>query len=107
MEYKNLLDVLRSEYVHHVESETIISALEDILPRNQKMFAKLHWLEFILKFGSKGAEGFIGFIQWVRENEPDMLNYLPVGHDILGRDETCLLPKTSEYYKYYTYQVNA
>ena len=90
------------EYLNHKETDTILDALEDVLPDGQKEDARTHWTEFIWKFGDKGAKGFIGFIQWCRDNEKtEWLERPPVGHDILGRNEECMLPKTSGYVKYY------
>ena len=102
MKYSNMHEVLRSEYVHHPESKVIIKTLEDLLPNLKEVqYAKYSWLEFILIFGSEGAEGLIGFIQWMRENDPEGTISTTIGHDVFGRNDTCFLPRSTGYNKYY------
>jgi len=121
MKYNDLLEVLDSEYANHPEVIVITDTLQDALPKRQKPLAHMHWLEFVLKFGSEGAEGLIGYIQWqVNERR----NYLEkelgelyeqckyeidqtICHDVFGRNDTCFLPRSSGYNKYYEGVQNA
>ena len=101
MKYNDLLEVLDSEYSNHPEVKVITNTLEGTLPKRQKPLAHMHWLEFVLKFGSEGAEGLIGFIQWMEENDPKGTISTTICHDVFGRNDTCFLPRSSGYNKYY------
>ena len=107
MKYNDLLEVLDSEYVKHPEAEVIIDTIfesitnNDGLSESERDFANRQWLDFVLKFGSEGAEGLIGFIQWMEENDPKGTISTTICHDVFGRNDTCFLPRSSGYDKYY------
>ena len=112
MKYNDLLEVLDSEYANHPETKVIIDTIfesmtnNDGLRESEQDYANRQWLDFILKFGSKGAEGLIGFVQYYKESNCDkaitdrVLSEV-ICHDIFGRNDLCFLPRSSGYDKYY------
>ena len=105
MEYNYLSEVLDSEYAKHPEAEVIIDVIFDSITNNDGLqeselgYAIRQWLDFILKFGSEGAEGLIGFVQFYKDNDKVLSE--TIYHDIFGRNDKCFLPRSSGYDKYY------
>ena len=105
MKYNDLLEVLDSEYSNHPEVKVITNTLEETLPKRQKPLAHMHWLEFVLKHGSYGAKGLIGFVQFYKDHDKVLSE--TICHDIFGRNDVCFLPRSSGYDKYYEGVQNA
>ena len=111
MEYNYLSEVLDSEYAKHPEAEVIIDVIFDSITNNdglqesERDYANRQWLDFILKFGSEGAKGLIGFVQFYKDHDKVLSE--TICHDIFGRKDLCFLPRSSGYDKYYKGVQNA